>query len=316
MLKFIYKNVNPKGKETADCVTRALVLATELPYEEIVKLQMAHSLETGESFANKVVYEKILSDYGYVKKKQPKRNDGTMYCIEEMDKLLTKEQLMGGVFVTVNSHVSYIKGNNYYDIWDCGDCCVRNYYIKKDKDIKNENGGNELKKQIKTVKSQNNKSKKIEFVANVKNVYNKLQNNFGSPFSNGNKECIQNIIIDLLKKSAESGNAEAQYNLGAHYYNGDGVEKSYEKAVCWFINSANQGNPDAEKMMAVCYYNGFGVKQSYENAVYWIKKSAEQGNCEAAKMLASCYYNGIGVKKSYDKATYWFNKTTKLSYKP
>lgn len=132
MLNYFYKNVNPKGKETADCVTRALTLATELPYEDIVKLQMQYSLETGESFANKVVYEKILSEYGYVKQKQPKHRDGTMYCIEHMDELLTDDQLSGGVFVSVNGHVSFIKGKYYYDIWDCGDCCVRSYYLKKE----------------------------------------------------------------------------------------------------------------------------------------------------------------------------------------
>ena len=40
------------------------------------------------------------------------------------------------------------------------------------------------------------------------------------------KEKIMNI--NKLKRIAESGDTEAQYNLGACYYNGNGVEQDYE----------------------------------------------------------------------------------------
>jgi hypothetical protein len=36
-----------------------------------------------------------------------------------------------------------------------------------------------------------------------------------------------------LVQKAEAGNAEAEYNLGACYYDGEGVTKDYEKAVEW-----------------------------------------------------------------------------------
>ena len=36
-----------------------------------------------------------------------------------------------------------------------------------------------------------------------------------------------------LQKSAEQGNAIAQFNLGVRYDNGDGVEKDMEQAVYW-----------------------------------------------------------------------------------
>ena len=46
---------------------------------------------------------------------------------------------------------------------------------------------------------------------------------------------------ELLAK-AEKGDAEAQYQLGCCYYEGDGVEQNYEQAVYWWTKSAEQGN--------------------------------------------------------------------------
>ena len=37
--------------------------------------------------------------------------------------------------------------------------------------------------------------------------------------------------IEELINKANQGNAEAQNNLGMHYYNGIGVEKSYKEAL-------------------------------------------------------------------------------------
>ena len=37
-----------------------------------------------------------------------------------------------------------------------------------------------------------------------------------------------------LKPFAEQGNADAQYNIGVMYRNGDGVSQEYENAIKWF----------------------------------------------------------------------------------
>ena len=86
-------------------------------------------------------------------------------------------------------------------------------------------------------------------------------------------------------KSAEQGNAAAQYNLGLCYYEGKGVKQDYEKAVYWYTKSAEQGYDVAQNNLGVCYKNGQGVKKDYERAIYWFEKAAEQGNRIAQKNL-------------------------------
>ena len=118
----------------------------------------------------------------------------------------------------------------------------------------------------------------------------------------------QNTDIKTLIQKANQGNAEAQNNLGVAYYNGEGVEQSYSKAVYWYQKSAEQGNAVAQNNLGVSYYNGEGVEQSYSKAVYWCQKSAEQGNADAQYNLGVAYYNGEGVDKSYSKTVYWLRK--------
>ena len=88
-----------------------------------------------------------------------------------------------------------------------------------------------------------------------------------------------------LIQLAEKGDADAQFNLGKIYYDGKGVEKSYEQAVYWWAKAAEQGYAKAQNNLGVCYYWGEGVEQSYEQAVYWWTKAAEQGNGNAQYCL-------------------------------
>jgi len=51
------------------------------------------------------------------------------------------------------------------------------------------------------------------------------------------------LRIDL----AETGIAEAQYNVGRMYAYGEGVTKNYTEAFAWFILSARNGRIEARK---------------------------------------------------------------------
>jgi uncharacterized protein len=52
--------------------------------------------------------------------------------------------------------------------------------------------------------------------------------------------------VRWYKLSAEQGNADAQYNLGYCFDNGEGVEEDKVEAVRWYKLSAEQGNADAQ----------------------------------------------------------------------
>ena len=55
--------------------------------------------------------------------------------------------------------------------------------------------------------------------------------------------------VKWCTKSAEQGNANAQYNLGLCYKNGEVVDKDEKEAVKWFTKSAEQGNEGAKKAL-------------------------------------------------------------------
>ena len=80
---------------------------------------------------------------------------------------------------------------------------------------------------------------------------------------------------------AEQGDADAQYNLGWCYANGEGVEKDFTQAVAWWHKAAEQGHAVAQYNMGVCYYK---EKENFQ-AVYWWRKAARQGNEMAQQAL-------------------------------
>lgn len=130
MIDYVCKNVNPKGRKTGDCSTRALVGTLGITYEEALKLQMEVSLKTFYDPTSKQVMEKVLNKFGYVKMKQPRKKSGKKYLVAELDEILTIEQMEQGVLVTVANHHTCITKGHIQDIWNCGYKTVGNYYVK------------------------------------------------------------------------------------------------------------------------------------------------------------------------------------------
>ena len=130
MLEYRQINVNPKGRKTGDCSTRALVGCLGITYEEAIFEQANASLATYYGITDKQVMEYVLKKYGYVKMKQPRKENGKKYLVREMDKLLTEKQMQEGVLITVARHHTCIVNGYLQDIWNCGAYTVGNYYVK------------------------------------------------------------------------------------------------------------------------------------------------------------------------------------------
>lgn len=113
---------------------------------------------------------------------------------------------------------------------------------------------------------------------------------------------------DTLKK-ADQGDAEAQFNLGSLYLDGEGVPQNSKKAVLWYTKSAEQGYSNSQMMLGTMYTSGESVPQDHIQAMYWYKKSAEQGNAYAQFQLGATYDYGIGVLQDYEQAIYWYKKS-------
>ena len=88
-----------------------------------------------------------------------------------------------------------------------------------------------------------------------------------------------------LKRSAEQGNAEAQYKLGLMYDIGKEVDQDYQKAFEWYEKSANQGLASSQSRLGSMYRYGKGVDINHAKASEWYWKAYEQGNEEAHYQL-------------------------------
>jgi len=113
------------------------------------------------------------------------------------------------------------------------------------------------------------------------------------------------VQISELAQHAESGDAQAQFELGRAYEDGKSVAQDDERAVQWFRKSAEQGNAQAQNSMGVMYAQGRGVHGDREEAVRWYRRAAKQGLPEAIYNIAISYYNGEGVEANLNDAATW-----------
>lgn len=147
-----------------------------------------------------------------------------------------------------------------------------------------------------------------------------------------------------LLQLAESGDAEAQYQLGMAYHNGDGVEQDDYKALEWFKKSAAANHPAANGMCGEFLMNGTATAQdtngsalyfttganlgdvfsqyrigwvfwnssNYDDAIPYLEQAANAGSAPAKCLLAKSYFNGFGVIEDKTKALELFEEAAYL----
>lgn len=130
MLRFKNLNMNPKGRKTGDCSTRAISYALGITWEEALKLQYEESLKTKYDLTSRQVMERVLSKFGYVKMKQPRDDSNLKYPIRYLDKALSKRARSNRIVCNVANHYVVVDGDEYVDSWDSGNKCCGNYYMK------------------------------------------------------------------------------------------------------------------------------------------------------------------------------------------
>ena len=111
----------------------------------------------------------------------------------------------------------------------------------------------------------------IEELLNKGNA--KAQIIMGDRMYNRNKP---NQAIGWYKLAAEQGYAEAQYNLGAMYRGGEGVEEDCEEAVKWFVKATVGGSVKAASRINEMQKHKLINEAKSSTREY--KKTANQGN--------------------------------------
>jgi len=84
----------------------------------------------------------------------------------------------------------------------------------------------------------------------------------------------QSSLLKELRKTAEQGDAEAQFFLGLMYYGAElGLTKDYKEAIKWYRKAAEQDYAMAQYNLGFMYSKGFGVIQSGTAAADWFYKA-------------------------------------------
>ena len=110
-----------------------------------------------------------------------------------------------------------------------------------------------------------------------------------------------------LRKSAEGGDASAQYRLGLLYGEGKGIPQDFLQAKEWVEMAAMQGHAGAQLYLGTLYLEGNGAPQSGQMALVWFGRSAEQDNGLACAKLGGMYARGRGVLQDFILAHMWYN---------
>ena len=93
--------------------------------------------------------------------------------------------------------------------------------------------------------------------------------------------CAEDEYIRQIRKAAERGDVEAQYDLGFMYASGEGVSEDSRQAVKWFHKAAKQGHTGASAALFLMYNKGKGVSEDYVEAFAWVNLAAELGKDKA-----------------------------------
>ncbi|MBS4168439.1 SEL1-like repeat protein [Parachlamydia sp. AcF125] len=84
-------------------------------------------------------------------------------------------------------------------------------------------------------------------------------------------------IAQLYKKAASQGLPESQYKLAQMYQGGlRGFKLSKEKAAIWYEKAARLGHEEAGIALGKMLCQGEGIEKSFKKALYWLEKAGEK----------------------------------------
>ena len=114
--------------------------------------------------------------------------------------------------------------------------------------------------------------------------------------------------LATLRVQAEGGEAEAQTELGARYFRGDGVPQDDAEAARWLLLAAEQGDPDAQNKLGFLRSQGRGVSKDEAKAALWYRRAAELGDAKGQFNFGLACEEGRGVPEDAKQATEWWRR--------
>lgn len=115
-----------------------------------------------------------------------------------------------------------------------------------------------------------------------------------------------------LKKAAEQGHAEAQYDLSMEYYMVYG-ENNIKKGNEWLFKAGKNGSVRAMKDLGFLHMNNEKVyrlyfPEDYKKAFEWYQKAADKGDLDSLLQIAYLHSVGKGIQKNLKMAEELYRK--------
>jgi TPR repeat protein len=100
---------------------------------------------------------------------------------------------------------------------------------------------------------------------------------------------------------AASGDAGVQCRAGSYFLK----VHDYVAAVAFFRGAVDQGHPGGQYQLGACFFEGQGVPRDVERAAALFKLAARQGYKRAQYFLSVLYGSGVGVRRNVRKKRRW-----------
>ena len=117
-----------------------------------------------------------------------------------------------------------------------------------------------------------------------------------------------NLPVAEYERAAQTGDAEAEFQLGRAYLRGQGVDKDPEKALDWMKKAASHGHADGLGAMGYFYAMGVVVPKDDAAAAEWFRKGAEKGSAKAQLNFGLALAKGKGVEANPSEGLKWIDK--------
>jgi TPR repeat protein len=112
--------------------------------------------------------------------------------------------------------------------------------------------------------------------------------------------------LSLFRPLAERGDARAQVNIAAMYFNGLGVRQDFAEAMRWFRRAADLGDATAQNNLGLIYFNGLGLAKDHGEAMRWFRLAAGQGHAGGQNNLGLMVLNVPEAAQDLPEAMRWF----------
>ncbi len=161
------------------------------------------------------------------------------------------------------------------------------------------------------------------------------------------------MAMENLMEKAQSGDANAEYDIGRRYYFGEYYNQDIPAGLRWLELAAKQHHVQAQSILCQYYYprlaeyphyteniitwaahaahrddvealaiwgeiliTGLGSQGASADCIYYLQKATNQHHLRASYLLGTLYLHGKWTAQDTNQARYWIESSAKQGYKP